>query len=237
MIEISNLSKIYNDIKILDINKLYIEKGEIISIIGNNGAGKTTALRLMLDLIKANSGSIIYNETDMVTKTEKWKEYIGAFLDNDFLIDFLTPEEYFNFIGNLNSMDKKDVLVELEKYRKFFNDEILNKNKLIRNLSDGNKQKVGIIGAILTKPDIIILDEPFNMIDPSSKFLLNNILKDINKKYKSTIIISSNILDPVINLSTRILLLEKGKIIKDKKVSHEYIKELRNYFADSSIPQ
>ena len=235
-VQIRNLSKKYNKIKVLDIDELHVKKGEILSIIGNNGAGKTTTLRLMLDLIRASSGSIVYNETDIVAKTEKWKEYVGAFLDNDFLIDFLTPEEYFYFIGKLNLMEKDDVLLELEKYRKFFNDEILNKKKLIRDLSSGNKQKVGIIGAILKNPDIIILDEPYNMIDPSSKFLLNDLLQNQNKKYKSTIFISSNILDPVINLSTRIILLEKGKIVNDKKVSDKYVKELKNYFSNNSQP-
>jgi ABC-2 type transport system ATP-binding protein len=232
-IQITNLVKKYHNTEVLNINQLQIKEGEIIGLLGNNGAGKTTLLRLMLDLVKADNGYVRYNNMDIVAKTDKWKEYVGAFLDNDFLIDFLYPEEYFTFVGKLHSLSKSDIFQKLEYFESFFNDEILNKKKLIRDLSNGNKKKVGIVSALLHEPEIIILDEPFNMIDPSSKIKLGKILKNINKNNNSTIIISSNILEPIIRLSTRIILLEKGKIIKNKEVSTEYINELTTYFFDN----
>ena len=232
-VEIKNLSKKYYINEVLNINHLEIKKGEIFGLLGNNGAGKTTMFRLMLDLIEANSGYVKYNDTDIVANTEKWKKYVGAFLDNDFLIDFLYPEEYFTFVGSLHSISKNDIFEKLEYFKPLFKDEILNKDKLIRDLSSGNKQKVGIAATLFHEPEIIILDEPFNMIDPSSKIKLGKILKDINERYNSTIIISSNILEPITKLSTRIALLEKGKIIKDKEVNPEYIKELKEYFSDN----
>lgn len=227
-----NILKKYNDKKVLEIDDLTVKQGEIVSIVGNNGAGKTTTFRLMLDLIKATAGLVTFGNF-VVSKSENWKKYVGAFLDNDFLIDFLRPEEYFNFVGSLYSMKQRQTKAKLLDYSHFFNDEIMNNGKLIRELSSGNKQKVGIVSALMHDPQIIILDEPYNMIDPTSKLKLNAMLKRINAKHNTTIFISSNILEPVMDVSTRIILLEKGIIISDKQVDDNYIAELNSYFLEN----
>lgn len=168
MIKIDNLTKYFGENKALDIKQLQIAEGSIVGLIGNNGAGKTTMLRLILDLCKANSGSVLSAGKD-VSKFEEWKEYTGSFLDSGYLIEFLKPEEYFTLIGELNHISKEDLQVRLSKFDAFMNGEILGKKKLIKNYSAGNKQKIGIVAAMITNPKVLLLDEPFNFLDPSSQ--------------------------------------------------------------------
>jgi len=229
-IEIQNLTKIYNKQTILDIADLQIQKGELIGLIGNNGAGKTTLLRLLTDLIKADSG-IIFSRKKKVNKTEDWKYYTSAYIDTGFLIEFLTPEEYFYFVASNYKISKPEVEVTLNQFTDFMNGEILGKHKYIRDFSTGNKQKVGIIGAIISKPEILFLDEPFNFLDPSSQFFISEYLNELNKQTNATIVVSSHNLECVFNISSRILLLDKGKIIKDSSlVNSELREELNNFF-------
>jgi len=229
-LEIRNLTKIYNKQTVLDIADLQIQRGELIGLIGNNGAGKTTLLRLLTDLIKADTGTIISRDK-RINKTENWKYYTSAYIDTGFLIEFLTPEEYFSFIASNYKTNEFEVKNTLNQFINFMNDEILGKHKYIRDFSTGNKQKIGIIGAIISKPEILFLDEPFNFLDPSSQFFIGDYLNELNKKSGTTIIVSSHNLDCVFNISSRILLLEKGKIIKDSTlVNNELREELNNYF-------
>jgi len=230
MIEISNLEKVFNENMAVDISLLTINKGEVVGLIGNNGAGKTTTFRLMLDLLQANSGYVLINGTD-VSKNEEWKLYTGSFIDSNFLIDFFTPDEYFTFIGKLYKLNNREIKERLVKYEKFMNGEILNQKKYIRNFSSGNKQKIGIIGAMFINPEILILDEPFNFLDPSSQIEMKHLLQWLNTQFGTTIIISSHNLNYIHDVSSRILLLEKGVIIKDvDNKNTENISDIFQYF-------
>jgi len=231
MIEITNLRKAFNKIDVVNINKLSIQKGEVIGLVGNNGAGKTTLLRLMLDLYKADSG-LVSSKGINVYFSEHWKIYTGSYLDSSFLIDFYTPEEFFNFIGNLYGISKEDVNKRLALFQSFMNGEIIGNGKYIRNLSSGNRQKVGIIASIIMQPEIIILDEPFNFLDPSSQIILIQLLIDLNKKKSSTIILSSHNLNHIADVSSRIILMEKGEIIKDISNIEHSDNEISNYFTN-----
>ena len=171
MIEVKDLTKTYNETVVLNIPELKIKKGESFGLVGNNGAGKTTFFRLILDLIKANKGEV-YSQEEDVKKTTNWKTYTGSYLDEGFLIDFLTPEEYFDFIGSVNNRSKGDIKNFLEQFEDIFNGEILGKEKYIRELSRGNKQKVGIAAALISDPDILVLDEPFSSLDPTTHIRL-----------------------------------------------------------------
>ena len=171
MISIKNLKKTYKGIDAVDIDALEIYAGEIIGLAGNNGAGKTTFFRLLLDLIRADSGEIL-SKGQLVTATEEWKSYTAAYIDEGFLIDYLTPEEYFYFVGKLNQLSKADVDDFLQSYQVFFDDAILKKGKYIRDFSKGNQFKIGIIAALLTKPELLILDEPFANLDPTTQLRL-----------------------------------------------------------------
>ena len=230
MIKIDNLTKYFGENKALDIKQLQIAEGSIVGLIGNNGAGKTTMLRLILDLCKANSGSVLSAGKD-VSKFEEWKEYTGSFLDSGYLIEFLKPEEYFTLIGELNHISKEDLQMRLSRFDAFMNGEILGKKKLIKNYSAGNKQKIGIVAAMITNPKVLLLDEPFNFLDPSSQMEMLRLLKEMNSEVGTTMILSSHNIELVSEISSRIILLEKGIIKKDITGSaSEAIEELRTYF-------
>lgn len=254
-IVVSDLKKVFGDKTAVDIPKFSIPSGEILGLVGNNGAGKTTFFRLILDLIKADGGEILFGScgnscrpsssdslscsetsSDMLesdsdsqsclngddkgemfnpAKTEAWKKFTGAYIDEGFLIDFLTPEEYFEFIGKTNNMSSDEVNERLKAFESFMGGEILGQNKYIRNFSAGNKQKIGIISALLNSPELVILDEPFNFLDPTSQNVLKKLLEDYNRDNGATILISSHNLQHTINISTRIALLEHGNIIRD----------------------
>lgn len=229
---IRDLKKSYNNTTALDIADFRISDGGVIGLAGNNGAGKTTLFRLMLDLIKADCGSVQIDGTD-VARSEAWKEKVGAYLDDSFLIDYLTPEEYFHFIGKICGIDKQTIDEQITLFSHFLSEEILSASKLIRNLSAGNKQKTGIVAALLHNPQLVLLDEPFNFLDPSSQVALKHLIKDYNQSTGATIIISSHNLNQITELCERIILLEHGLIIKDIDNSDGTAKsELDYYFGE-----
>ena len=230
MIEIKSLKKVYNGVTVVDIPELTIRAGETIGLIGNNGAGKTTLFRMMLDLIRPDKGGILSKDKN-VAETEEWKNYTSSYLDEGFLIDYLTPEEYFYFIGSLFQMNKAHIDSELQNFNEFFNGEILNKGKYIRDLSKGNQSKVGVVASLLQNPELLMLDEPFANIDPSTQIRLKNIVKDLSRDKQITSIISSHDLNHVTEVCERILLMEKGKIIKDIATNSNTLRELEEYFS------
>lgn len=230
MIQVNQLSKSYNGNKVLNINNLEIKKGESFGLVGNNGAGKTTFFSLLLDLIQPTTGHI-KNNGFQVDQTENWKPLTAAFLDETFLIGYLTPEEYFYFIGDLRGQNKADVDALLAKHSEFFNGEILNSKKYIRDFSKGNQKKVGIIATLIGNPEVIILDEPFANLDPTTQFRLKKIIKDLASDPNVTILVSSHDLQHTVEVSDRIVALHKGEVVKDIQTSAETLEELENFFA------
>jgi len=229
MILFEDLKKNFGSTLAVDIDRLIINSGEIFGLVGNNGAGKTTLLRLMRDLLKPDKGQVL-SKSKRVYQSEHWKKYTGSFLDNNFLIDFLTPEEYFDFIGYIYKVEPVILKKRIKELGIFLNGEIIGNNKYIRSLSSGNKQKVGVIGAMISEPEILILDEPFNFLDPSSQINLKHILRRSYEANTRTIILSSHNLNHISDLCTRIALMEKGKIIKDCNNSSESMMEIEDYF-------
>ena len=229
MITIKNLQKVYKGITAVDIEHLTIEAGEVIGLLGNNGSGKTTLFRLMMDLIRADTGEILSKEKQ-VTTTDDWKKYTSAYIDEGFLIDYLTPEEYFYFVGKLHQLTPPAVDEFLVSYYTFFNDAILGKGKYIRDFSKGNQFKIGIVAALLTKPEFLILDEPFANLDPTTQLRLVDMIKELATEKKMCIILSSHDITHVAEVSSRILLMEKGKIIKDINGGETAYAEMVEYF-------
>ena len=230
MITISNLKKQFGETVACDIQALEIKDGEILGLVGNNGAGKTTLFRMLLDLLKPDAGTVTLDGINPA-ESEAWKDKTGAYIDDSFLIEFLTPEEYFAFLGKISGLSQEEVDNRLKPFERLASGEIFGQKKLIRNLSAGNKQKVGIIAALFYKPQLVILDEPFNFLDPSSQNILKHVLTDYNKETGATILISSHNLQHTIDISTRITLLEKGVVIKDLSNAEGNAKtELENYF-------
>jgi ABC-2 type transport system ATP-binding protein len=229
MIHTINLQKSYNGTVVLDLPDFTINKGEVFGLVGNNGAGKTTFFSLVLDLIRASKGKVLINDI-AVAKSEEWKELTGAYIDESFTIGYLTPDEYFNFIGELRGMNTNDIVVFLGNFKEFFNDEIIGKKKFIRDLSKGNQKKVGVVGALMGKPELVILDEPFANLDPSSQFKLRKIIKDFASEYGKTFMISSHNLDNITDVCERIVILEKGKVVKDVQKTDTTLAELEEFF-------
>ncbi|WP_455995211.1 ABC transporter ATP-binding protein [Phocaeicola barnesiae] len=227
---LEKLKKCYGSHVALDIDQYTLTGGEIVGLVGNNGAGKTTLFRLMLDLLKADDGCVRIGDIE-VSRSEEWKEFTGAYLDESFLIDYLTPEEYFHFIGKICGLDAATVDERLSAYERFMNGEILGQKKFIRNLSAGNKQKVGILAALLNRPQLLVLDEPFNFLDPSSQSALKHLLREYHQETGATILVSSHNLNHTVDISSHIILLEHGVIIRDlKNEEGNAEKELEAYF-------
>lgn len=230
MITINHLKKQFGDTVACDIEQFTINDGDILGLVGNNGAGKTTLFRLLLDLLKADEGSVAINAINPA-ESEEWKQQVGAYIDKGFLIDFLTPEEYFSFLGKISGMTQQQVDERLKDFEQFAAGEVFGQKKLIRNLSAGNKQKVGIISALFRRPQTVILDEPFNFLDPSSQLTLKHVLTDYAHETGATLLISSHNLQHTVDISTRIALLEHGVVIRDLPNSEgSAAKELDTYF-------
>ena len=230
MIYTKDLSKTYNGTSVLNVEELSIPKGQSFGLVGNNGAGKTTYFSLLLDLIKPSTGSITSNSV-VVDQSEDWKPFTSSFIDESFLIGYLTPEEYFYFIGELRGQNKADVDTLTSKFEDFFNGEIIGKKKYLRDLSKGNQKKAGIIAALIGNPEVIILDEPFANLDPTTQIRLKEIIKNLAKKQGVTVLISSHDLMHVTDVCERIVVLEKGEIVKDLATSEATLKELEQHFA------
>ena len=229
MITFKNLKKSYSKNIVLDVDLLEIPKGQAFGLVGNNGAGKTTLFSCLLDLIKPSKGVVLNNKIE-VRKSEDWKKFSSAYLDESFLIGYLMPEEYFYFIAELRGVRKTELDNFLNQFVDLFNGEILGGKKYIRDLSKGNQKKVGIVAALIGSPSVIILDEPFANLDPTTQIRLKKIIKKLSVEKEVTVLISSHDLQDVTEVSERIVLLEKGKIVKDIKTSKKTLKELESYF-------
>ncbi len=231
MITVSNLSKAYNGVEVLKLENLDIPKGQSFGLVGNNGAGKTTFFSLLLDLIQPSSGHI-KNKNVLVHESEDWKPFTSSYIDESFLIGYLTAEEYFYFIGELRNQNKSDVDNLLAQFVDFFHDEIIGKKKYLRDLSKGNQKKVGIVAALIGNPEVIILDEPFANLDPTTQIRLKQILKDLASKQGVTVLVSSHDLMHVTDVCERIVVLEKGEMVKDLSTSEATLKELETHFSN-----
>ncbi len=231
MITASNLSKSYNKNTVLNIEHLEIPKGQSFGLVGNNGAGKTTFFSLLLDLILPSTGFVKNNEVQ-IDKSEDWKPFTSAYIDESFLIGYLTPEEYFYFIGELRGQNKADVDAFITQFADFFHDEILGQKKYLRDLSKGNQKKAGIVAALIGNPEVVILDEPFANLDPTTQIRLKSIIKDLAEKQGVTVLISSHDLSHVTEVCERIVVLDKGEIIKDIVTGEATLKELETHFSN-----
>ena len=229
MITTQNLSKSYNGVEVLNISGLEIPKGQSFGLVGNNGAGKTTFFSLLLDLIKPTTGQITSNEI-IVSNSEAWKPFTAAFIDESFLIGYLTPEEYFYFIGDLRNQNKADVDALMQQFDEIFNGEILGKKKYLRDLSKGNQKKAGIAAALIGNPEVIILDEPFANLDPTTQIRLKEFIKTLTENRDITVLISSHDLMHVTEVCERIVVLDKGEVVKDIETSEATLKELEDHF-------
>jgi ABC-2 type transport system ATP-binding protein len=230
MITLDTISKKYGKEVVLNIDKIEIPKGQSFGLVGNNGAGKTTLFNMLLDLIRPTTG-LITNNNIVVSESEEWKNFTGSFIDESFLIGYLTPEEYFEFVGDLRGMNKAEVTTFIAQFKDFFNDEIIGKKRYLRDLSKGNQKKAGIVAALMGNPEVVILDEPFANLDPTTQIRLKQIIKNLTENKEVTVLVSSHDLIHVTEVCERIVVLDKGAVVKDIQKSEETLKELESYFA------
>jgi ABC-2 type transport system ATP-binding protein len=230
MITIDTVSKKYGKAEVLNVQLIEIPTGQSFGLVGNNGAGKTTLFNILLDLIRPTTGAITNNNI-IVNQSEDWKTFTGSFIDESFLIGYLTPEEYFEFIGDLRGMNTADVAKFLAQFDEFFNGEIVGKKKYLRDLSKGNQKKAGIVAAMMGDPKVVILDEPFANLDPTTQIRLKILIKELTKNKEVTVLISSHDLTHVTEVCERIVVLDKGNVVKDIQTSTETLKELETYFS------
>jgi len=230
MIQAENLQKQYSGVTVLDIPEIQIGQGEMFGLVGNNGAGKTTFFRCLLDLIRPSAG-VVKSKGEPVQGSEQWKSYTGAYLDEGFLIDYLSPEEYFDLLGKMHRMSKDDIADFIAGMSDFFNDEIIGKKKYIRDFSKGNQKKIGIAAALLGNPELLILDEPFTNLDPSSQIRLRKLLAELNEQRGVTMLISSHDLMHVTEVCSRIVALQKGIAVHDLQTNENTLKELEAFFS------
>lgn len=233
MVQIENLTKKYGPKLVLNIQELNIPKGQSFGLVGNNGAGKTTLFSLLLDLIQPSTGHISNNEV-RVDQSEEWKTFTSSFIDESFLIGYLTPEEYFYFIGELRNRNKADVDALLAQYEDFFHGEILGQKKYLRDLSKGNQKKAGIVASFIGDPEVVILDEPFANLDPSTQIRLKGIIKDLAARQGVTVLVSSHDLIHVTEVCERIVVLNKGEVVKDIETSAQTLRDLEAFFSGNT---
>jgi len=230
-LEVKNLLKRYGEKVALDIPYWRMSACDIVGLVGSNGAGKTTFLRLILDLLKADTG-LISIDGENVADHAGWKSFTGSFLDESFLVDFLTADEFLDFVGSVYGLSKHETQLALEPYRSFYTDEELGKTtKFLRELSKGNAKKIGIIAAMFIAPRLLILDEPFANLDPPSQIRLKQLLVQLNATHGTTMIISSHDLGHVTELCKRITIIDGGRMVRDIETSDATLNELEQYFA------
>lgn len=212
LIEVRNLVKKYGNILAVDDLTFRVEKGEIIGLLGPNGAGKSTTMNMMTGYISSTEGTVTIDGYDIFEYPEEAKKKIGYLPEQPPIYMDMTVREYLQFVAELKEVAKKE--------RSLMIDEIIKETKLegmerrlIRNLSKGYKQRVGIAGALVGYPAVIILDEPTVGLDPKQIIEIRDLIRRLSKKH--TVILSSHILSEVSAVCDRIMIIDKGKLIVD----------------------
>ncbi|MFQ5569872.1 MAG: ABC transporter ATP-binding protein [Rhodothermales bacterium] len=229
-VDVHHLIKRYGEHFALQVPSLHLSAGEALGLVGNNGAGKTTFLRLLLDLIQADEGYALVGGENVAQGTS-WKAHVGSYLDESFLLDFLTPDEFFRFAGHVYEMSTAQIDTSLIRFQGFLPDEALGRTQpFIRDLSMGNKKKIGLVAAMFLSPRLLILDEPFANLDPGSQIRLKKHLHQLRQEHGTTMLISSHDLGHVTDVCERIAVLDNGRIVRDMTTSDATLQELKSYF-------
>ena len=207
MIELKNVTKKYGDFTAVNDVSFKIEKGEIVGFLGQNGAGKTTTMKMITGLAEPTEGEI-FIDGEKITRNSRKK--IGYMPENTPLYQDLTVKEFINYMAELKCLKKQERKDQVEK---LINDLSLAdvKNKLIRNISRGYKQRVSMAGALVGNPEILILDEPTVGLDPKQIIEIRNLIKSLRKNH--TVFLSSHILSEISQMCQKVIILNKGKIV------------------------
>lgn len=214
MIKIEHLTKKYGERYAINDISFSVEKGEIVGFLGPNGAGKTTTMSILTGYLSSTSGRASIDGYDILEHPMIVKKKIGYLPEMPPLYLDMTVREYLEFIFDLKkcTLDKKAHINEIASVVKI--DDVM--NRMIKNLSKGYRQRVGIAGALVSNPEVIIFDEPTNGLDPKQIIDIRNLIKELGKDH--TVILSTHILSEVKSICDRIIIINDGKIVADKKV-------------------
>ena len=221
-IELKNVSKSYDNLEVLKNINFKVHKGEVLGLLGINGAGKSTIMKIICSYIKPNSGSIYICNKNIESNTKLTKSKIGYLSEKNPLYEEMYVDEFLNFIYKFYNVKNKN----LKKILKKTHLENI-RNKKIKILSAGQKKRVGIAQAIIHNPDVLILDEPTATLDPNQKSEIHNLIKELGKN--KAILFSSHIIDEVEKICNRIIIIHKGNIIANKR-KEEFNNELSEIF-------
>ncbi len=213
MIEINNLVKNYGSKFALDDISFKVAKGEIVGFLGPNGAGKSTTMNILTGYLSSTSGEAKVGGIDILENPNEAKKLIGFLPEQPPLYIDMTVEEYLNFVYDIKACKlKRDAHIEeVMKVTKI--DDV--RHRLIKNLSKGYKQRVGIAQALIGNPPVIIFDEPTVGLDPKQIIEIRNLIRNLGKTH--TVILSTHILSEVQSVCDRIIIINEGKIIADEK--------------------
>ena len=228
MIEFQNVSKLYGDKEALSNLNLQIENGEIMGLIGHNGAGKSTTIKSLVSIISPSSGRILVDGQDLSENRLAIKRKIGYVADSPDLFLRLTANEFWELVASSYDMTSSDLEASLARLLSVF-DFAENRYQVIETLSHGMRQKVFVIGALLSDPDIWVLDEPLTGLDPQAAFDLKQMMKEHAQKGK-TVLFSTHVLEVAEQVCDRIAILKKGHLIYCGKVE-----DLRKDHPDQSL--
>ena len=223
MIEIKNLVKKYGDHTAVDHLSFTVEKGQIYGFLGPNGAGKSTTMNIMTGYLGATDGEVLINGHDILKEPEAAKKSIGYLPELPPLYMDMTVMEYLKFSAELKKIKKEDREQEIEKALKLVKLADV-QDRLIKNLSKGYKQRVGLAQAILGFPEIIILDEPTVGLDPKQIIEIRELIRELAKEH--TVILSSHILAEIREVCDYIMIISKGKLVASD--TPEHLEELMN---------
>ncbi|MEM8560219.1 MAG: ABC transporter ATP-binding protein [Bacteroidota bacterium] len=225
----TGLVKRYGATEALRLDGLTVTPGEAVGLVGNNGAGKTTLLRLVLDLIRPTAGTVALDGL-VVNQTTAWKPRVSAFLDPSFLIGYLRPGELFRLVGGSYGLSADESDRRAASYADFLGPTVAKPGVLVRDLSLGNAGKIGIVAALLCRPDLLVLDEPFANLDPGARIHLEGLLR-AERGRGATVLVSSHDLDHVVDVCSRVLVMADGRVVRDTPAEPGTLAELRAFFA------
>ncbi|MBR4206199.1 MAG: ATP-binding cassette domain-containing protein [Clostridia bacterium] len=234
MIEISNLVKNYGSKFAVDDISFKVSTGEIVGFLGPNGAGKSTTMNILTGCLSSTSGEVKVGGIDILENPDEAKKLIGFLPEQPPLYVDMTVDEYLNFVYNIKScrLNRAKHLEEIRKVTKI--DDV--KNRLIRNLSKGYRQRVGIAQALVGNPPVIIFDEPTVGLDPKQIIEIRNLIRSLGKTH--TVILSTHILSEVQSVCDRIIIINDGKIIADEKTENitQVVDDNRRYLVKIAGP-
>ncbi len=210
MIKVENVTKKYGTFTAVDNISFKIEKGEIVGLLGANGAGKTTTMNMITGFIEQTDGKILIDDIDTLKRPKKTKRKIGYMPEGVPLYTDLTVKEFVTYMAEIKKVNRKEIKEKVEKVLKETGIEDV-KNKLIKNLSRGYKQRVSLAGTLVNDPEILILDEPTVGLDPKQITEIRSLIKKFGQNH--TVILSSHILSEVSQICDKVIIINKGKII------------------------